>query len=283
MVQPGLYRTNFSERITMDLSKLKEPMPFHWKVQAFYPKTEEKQGCICVGYIDARQVTDRLDEVLGPENWQCTYSQNKNNLFCTISVRCGNDWIGKSDCGTESDMEAEKGEASDAFKRAAVRWGVGRFLYELPEMKLKVVKQGKSYAPADDKGNALFSKDKLTEYCNSVAQKKPAKAKPAAKSAETPKAQPETNSLPAKPTEGSLPAMSADQKKRMARIFKCVQDNYANGKNIEAKDFAKAVYVILTHWPDCAEDEETVLNTIHIGTAEGLCGSDGKQPSVKVA
>jgi hypothetical protein len=254
----------------MNLQQLKDPMPFQWKVQAFTPKAEKKTGCICVGYIDARDVQDRLDAVVGPENWQCKFSQNKNNLFCAIGIRIGPgpaDWVWKEDCGTESDMEAEKGEASDAFKRAAVKWGVGRFLYELPEMRLKVAENGKSYMPADDHGQPLWGKDKLSAFCT-AQMRKPVKAP--------------VKVVPAEPAkeDASLPKLSPEQKTRLSRIFNFVKENYHNGKAIDAKDFGKAVYLILGHWPDSAADEETVLSTIKIevDNQDKQCASDGKLP-----
>jgi hypothetical protein len=80
-------------------------------------------------YIDSRQVMSLLDAVLGPENWQDHYREVAGKIYCDLLVRVEGEWITKSDCGSESKIEGEKGQASDAFKRAAVKWGVGRFLY----------------------------------------------------------------------------------------------------------------------------------------------------------
>ena len=78
-------------------------------------------------YKTARTDAAILDETFGQFNWQCSYSEIKGNLFCTISVRDPktNEWVSKSDCGAESNIEKEKGEASDAFKRSGFRWGIG--------------------------------------------------------------------------------------------------------------------------------------------------------------
>lgn len=116
----------------MNLKELKKEIPYKWKVQ-----TAKEWGCDCVAYIDARDVMDMLDEVVGPENWQDRYEQVDNSLFCHLSIRVGDEWITKSDCGMPSNVEAEKGEASDAFKRVAVKWGIGRFLYSLRTVKIK--------------------------------------------------------------------------------------------------------------------------------------------------
>jgi hypothetical protein len=83
-------------------------------------------------YVDARTVMDRLDSVCGFDGWQCNYTPGVGtSIVCNIGVRVAGDWIWKGDGAGASDMEPEKGALSDAFKRAAVRWGVGRYLYEV--------------------------------------------------------------------------------------------------------------------------------------------------------
>ena len=91
-------------------------------------------------YKTARTDAAILDETFGQFNWQCSYSEIKGNLFCTISVRDPNtnEWISKSDCGAESNIEKEKGEASDAFKRSGFKWGVGVELYSTPRIKVPI-------------------------------------------------------------------------------------------------------------------------------------------------
>ena len=89
----------------------------------------------------ARTDQDILDEIFGSENWQSSHYEVKGKDFCTISVRVNwdegrYDWVSKSDCGSESNIEAEKGEASDAFKRAGFQWGIGRELYTAPRIWL---------------------------------------------------------------------------------------------------------------------------------------------------
>lgn len=85
-------------------------------------------------YKDARVDMDILDETWGNSNWQREFFVLQNNLYCTIKTRESpeSDWVIKQDVGTESDTEAVKGQASDAFKRAAVNVGIGRELYTGP-------------------------------------------------------------------------------------------------------------------------------------------------------
>lgn len=91
------------------------------------------KGITLLLYKDARCDMRILDETVGPENWQREHYECKGNLFCRVGIRVkDNDWVWKSDCGTESRTEAQKGEASDSFKRACFNWGIGRELYTAP-------------------------------------------------------------------------------------------------------------------------------------------------------
>lgn len=138
--------------------QLGEPFPvnrIHWRVGA---TTADKSKGIALAYIDARDVMGRLDSVVGPENWQCRYSHvTPNGVVCEIGIRAivmkpqsyainistgeaqdipsnlsVDDFIWKANGAGETQVEGEKGAMSDAFKRAAVMWNVGRYLYSLP-------------------------------------------------------------------------------------------------------------------------------------------------------
>jgi hypothetical protein len=81
-------------------------------------------------YVDARYVMDKLDH-LGPENWQDQFvDRTDGSVRCGIGLLIGGDWVWKWDVGTVSDIEPEKGSYSEAFKRAGVKWGIGRDLYD---------------------------------------------------------------------------------------------------------------------------------------------------------
>ena len=126
--------------------KLAEPFPLettHWRVGH---TTKDKKKGVALAYIDARDVMDRLDLVVGPENWRDEYFETPKRVFCTLSLRLSpmmavredgtatmadDGWIGKTDGAGDTSFEGEKGGISDAFKRAAVRWGIGRYLYSL--------------------------------------------------------------------------------------------------------------------------------------------------------
>ena len=100
----------------------------------------KKNGLILLLYKDARVDMNILDETVGSARWQREHYECKGNLFCRVGIcvetKKGDsvfpEWVWKSDCGTESNTEAQKGEASDSFKRACFNWGIGRELYTSP-------------------------------------------------------------------------------------------------------------------------------------------------------
>lgn len=98
-----------------------------WRAQSV---TKDGTKAMALAYIDARDVMQRLDEVCGPAGWQCRYPHATVKTVCEIGILHNGEWIWKADGAGDSDIEAEKGALSDAFKRAAVRWGVGRYLYD---------------------------------------------------------------------------------------------------------------------------------------------------------
>ena len=96
------------------------------------------KGFTLLLYKDARVDQNILDETFGAFGWQNKYEEYKGNLYCSVGISgTGGQWIWKSNCGTESYTEKEKGEASDAFKRACFNWGIGRELYTCPPIKIK--------------------------------------------------------------------------------------------------------------------------------------------------
>lgn len=99
-------------------------------------------GTTILLYKDARVDMNILDETVGAMNWQRGHSVIDGNLYCTISIwdEEKEQWITKSDVGTESNTEKEKGQASDSFKRAGFNWGIGRELYSAPFVYIQLDK-----------------------------------------------------------------------------------------------------------------------------------------------
>jgi hypothetical protein len=120
----------------MMFDKLSAPFPvdaIHWRAQSL---TKEGDKALALAYIDARDVMDRLDAVCGPAGWQDSYTETpKGRLICTLSIFSPDGvWISKSDGAGDTDVEGDKGAISDALKRAAVKWGIGRYLYGLKDV-----------------------------------------------------------------------------------------------------------------------------------------------------
>lgn len=109
-----------------------------------------------LAYKDARVDMKRLDDVYGVEGWQKKYDLIDNHLFCSVGIWSDKlqQWIWKQDVGTESNTEKEKGEASDAFKRACFNLGIGRELYEYPLIQVQL-----THSQTDEKLNEF---DKAT-------------------------------------------------------------------------------------------------------------------------
>jgi hypothetical protein len=125
--------------------QLSKPFPvdkIHWRVGA---TTGDKTKGIALAYIDARDVQDRLQEVCGA-NWQDRYPLASGSLLiCEIGLKIEGEWIWRANGAGDTQVEADKGKASDAFKRAAVLWGIGRYLYSLPNEWVPIKKKGNSY------------------------------------------------------------------------------------------------------------------------------------------
>lgn len=119
----------------------------------------KKNGWVVLLYKDARCDMNILDETVSPMNWKKDYQLINGSLFCTVSIKTDDEWVSKQDVGSESMTEKEKGQASDAFKRACFNWGIGRELYTSPFIWIKA-KQGEVYESGKDRnGKPKYSLD----------------------------------------------------------------------------------------------------------------------------
>lgn len=118
-----------------------QPIRVSWRIGS---TNQDKTKGMALAYIDARDVMERFDEACGPAGWQCRYSHAGAKTVCDIAVKVGDEWIWKADGAGDSDVEAEKGALSDAFKRAAVKWGVGRYLYDLKSPWVEIEQRGRT-------------------------------------------------------------------------------------------------------------------------------------------
>ena len=92
--------------------------------------------CTLLLYKDARVDMNILDETVGCMNWKKSYLRDNANCVVSIYDEDKKEWVSKEDTGTESFSEAEKGLASDSFKRSCFNWGIGRELYTAPSILL---------------------------------------------------------------------------------------------------------------------------------------------------
>lgn len=130
------------------IEELAQPFPvesLHFRVGAM---TKDKGKAIALAYIDSRDAMKRLDSVVGAQNWQRRYPwSDGKRLYCEVGIRFDGEWIWKGDGAGDTQVEAEKGAFSDAFKRACVNWGIGQYLYDSPN-EWWPVNQYKGFDPA---------------------------------------------------------------------------------------------------------------------------------------
>ena len=137
---------NFNKETFAQLATPFQPEDLEWRAGA---TNSDKTKALALAYITSRAVMDRLDEVVGPENWCDEYQPGPvGGLICGISLRINGEWITKWDGAENTQFEEVKGGLSNAFKRAAVKWGIGRYLYKLPNV----------WVPAETRGRTVVLK-----------------------------------------------------------------------------------------------------------------------------
>lgn len=120
-------------------------------------------------YKNARCDMAVLDETVGPMNWQRHHLRENANCIISIWDDKKMQWIEKEDTGTESNAEAEKGLASDSFKRAGFNWGIGRELYTAPVIFIpRVGKDGKENFTLRESGGKFYPAVNLSVTCMNV-------------------------------------------------------------------------------------------------------------------
>ncbi|MEB9552425.1 Rad52/Rad22 family DNA repair protein [Bacillus cereus] len=135
-------------------------------------------------FVDARAIQDRFDEVFGIDKWQVSYEKwGEKATKCTISVFLNERWISKEDGSEESDYNAVKGGFSNSLKRAAVLWGVGRYLYNIKPHKVELTTHSKGkndiYVSYKKKGYYFTPPTRLQQKNKQgCSQKEPSNARP---------------------------------------------------------------------------------------------------------
>ncbi len=210
---------NDVEAITRALAE-----PFNLTEVRFKPAVVSGNRAMALAYVDARVIQDRLDAVLGVEGWQDEYEcLSDGSVLCRLRLRLGEDWVTKMDVGGPSEQpdggDRMKAAFSDALKRAAVKFGIGRYLYRLPAQWVDYDSQRKQFARTPT----------LPAF---ALPQKPAAPKPVA-----PKALPapanETSSEPAPAKEAA--AQLAEPKKTRIAGKTAVHALPANGEELQRR------------------------------------------------
>jgi hypothetical protein len=190
------------------VAQLKQPIPYQWRVQS---RNKDKTKAFCSAYIDARQVMDTLDKHCR-NGWQSDFKEIDGFIFAGIGVtKDDGSVVWRWDCGArvendEKDQmyeQAGKSAASDAFKRAAVQWGIGRFLYDLEMVTVKCDQYGN---PVDDRGERIWD---LTKHINTKGKTQ----------AKVPQEAPKPNPSPEVPESPELTALSPKQFDAMVKAI----------------------------------------------------------------
>lgn len=171
------------EKIMIKLQEPFYPEEIEWRVGA---TTKAKDKGLALAYVTNRAIQNRLDDVFGCFGWKNEYREwHGNSQLCGISVLYEGQWITKWDGADDSATEPTKGGLSDAMKRAAYQWGIGRYLYKLPQQWVQIKPVGNSYA--------IVNKPDLPDWAlpaGYVLEKIPARQPAAQKKAEPPKRDP---------------------------------------------------------------------------------------------
>ena len=129
-----------------ELKKLRIPFSgedIEWRIQQ-QGLSNGMPWALVLAYVTNRAIMDRLDDVVGPENWTNDFTSSPNGgVLCTIGIKVEDDWIYKTDGANNTEIEKVKGGLSNAMKRAGVQWGIGRYLYKLPTTFAKFESEGR--------------------------------------------------------------------------------------------------------------------------------------------
>ena len=130
----------------INLCLLKEPFPpedIEWREQRNGIDRNGRPWALVLAYVTNRAIQNRLDEVCGLENWKNQFIPGPNGgVLCGISIRINGEWVTKWDGADNTDIESVKGGLSDAMKRSAVQWGIGRYLYNLEATFARIDENG---------------------------------------------------------------------------------------------------------------------------------------------
>jgi len=133
MKEPRKIDEPVTEQDLLDLRACFDPKYIQWRTLQRGQSQGGKWYVKVLAYVDSRAIQDRLDKTLGPWNWTTAIRPVEGGVVCELSIKVNGEWITKTDGASYTDIEAFKGGISSALRRAAVHWGIGRYLYDLGE------------------------------------------------------------------------------------------------------------------------------------------------------
>ncbi len=236
-----------SKKLDELIKDLSEPFPYDWRIQS---RNKDKTKAVCTAFVDARTVQDILDAKCAKHNatWDVDYKELAGVIFCGITITIDNNTATLKDyeCSTRWDagnrleenqqdrlyVQGGKSAASDAFKRAAVMFGLGRFLYNIAPMSLPC----DSYNVLDDRGQKVYD---LTTYVRGMGKKPTSKRK--------------KETAPVVPPTAPVAPVVKKLKKLTENSFRAMEAAIYSG-NYEAVESVIDKY-------DVTEDQKKVLDT----------------------
>lgn len=140
------------DKIRKKLTAVFDPDDIEWRVSRSM-KTSKGPKAVVLAYVTNRAIMNRLDEVFGVDGWKNEYKEWRDKgVLCGISAKLHGEWVTKWDGAEETNIEAVKGGFSGSMKRAAVQWGIGRYLYNLDEIWVDIKDRGQHFIK-DQKNN----------------------------------------------------------------------------------------------------------------------------------
>ena len=220
-------------------------------------------------YKDARCDMRILDEVFTPFGWQREHKELNGTIYCGVSIKNpdNGEWITKWDCGSESDIEKQKGLSSDSFKRACFNWGIGVELYTAPRITIAFTEYEKTHGgrilglsvSKIEYENGRISQLTIVDGFGNVRFTYDTNAKAQTRTAQAATPQPQANQPSATPQmQASQPASEKKYDLTNSRIIRAVND-YING-NKNAKDYFESQYGMVGGWS--TELFKKVYNTL---------------------
>lgn len=157
------------EAISAALSAPFDPTDIEWRIQRADAKAAKPWAQV-LAYVTNRAIQERLDKVVGVDKWRNEFTNAPDGgVMCGISIKFGDEWVTKYDAAENTAIEAVKGGMSGAMKRAAVQWGIGRYLYNLeanfvPLVAVKPMVDHQRYYDKETKKTLFWAIPKMPEW-----------------------------------------------------------------------------------------------------------------------